>query len=133
MATTVESKPAAGSKSILYVDDEVSLLFMVKRLLERRGHRVTTVDDGESAVRAITANPTAFDLLLVDYNMPGMTGIEVATRVRSIAPDLPIAIASGFITDELLEQAHRLGVHEVIFKPNAVKEYTEVVERFATQ
>jgi CheY-like chemotaxis protein len=61
--------------------------------------------------------------------MPGMSGLDVAREIRLIRPDLPVAIASGFITDELRESAAAMGIHDLIFKPNAVEEFCDVVLR----
>jgi CheY-like chemotaxis protein len=119
------------ARRVLYIDDDESLTFLVKRLLERRGYAITGFERPQEALAALRADPMDFDLVLTDYNMPSMTGLDVARAVRQIRPDLPIAIASGFITDEMRAQALAIGVGDLIFKPNAVEEYCEVVNRLA--
>jgi PAS domain S-box-containing protein len=120
---------AARHQHILYVDDDESLLFLCKRLLERSGYRVTTANSGDRGLALLHDPSLELDLLLTDYNMPGMTGLELARHARELKPQLPIAIASGFITDELRAQAAELGVHDLVFKPNVVQEYCDVVDR----
>jgi len=77
----------------------------------------------------LSADPARFQLVLTDYNMPGMSGLDVARAVREIRPDLPVVMASGFITDELKVQALEAGVLDLVFKANGVEEFCDVVQR----
>jgi PAS domain S-box-containing protein len=123
----------SGSGRILYIDDDPSLLSMVRRLLERRGFRVTTAESGEQGLALLRSDPGAFDLALIDYNMPGMKGTEVAIGAQAIRPGLPMALASGYITDAVREEARRAGITELIFKADAVSEFCTIVERLLRQ
>jgi len=123
--------PSAPARHILYLDDDDTLVFLVRRLLERRGHRVTAFTDQREAIEAVRQQPTAFHLMLTDYNMPGMSGLEVAREVLALSPSLPVAVASGYITDELQAEALAAGVREVVFKTDAVESFCEVVARLA--
>ncbi len=133
---TSESDPmtetnGAEPRHILYLDDDDTLVFLVRRLLERRGYRVTGVSDQQQAIEAVRANPEGFDLMLTDYNMPGMSGIEVAEEVLRISPSLAVAVASGYINEELEQKAKAAGVREVVFKTDAIESFCEVVERLS--
>ena len=119
----------AVSPHILYLDDDDTLVFLVRRLLERRGYRVTAFTSQTQAIDAVRATPEGFQLLLTDFNMPGMSGLEVARAVLAINPLLPVAVASGYITDELQAEAKAAGVREVVFKTDAVEAFCEVVAR----
>lgn len=121
--------PTAVPPHILYLDDDDTLVFLVRRLLERRGYRVTALTSQTEAIDAVRASPNGFQLLLTDFNMPGMSGLEVAKAVLEINPQLPVAVASGYITDELQVQARAAGVREVVFKTDAVEAFCEVVAR----
>ena len=116
---------------LLYIDDDESLVSLIKRLLERRGFRVSGFTDAGEALRVLRADPSAFDLVVSDYNMPGMSGLDVARAVRVLRADLPVAIASGMISDELRAQAGDAGVRELIFKATAVEELCEAFARVA--
>jgi signal transduction histidine kinase/ActR/RegA family two-component response regulator len=117
---------------ILYLDDDDTLVFLVRRLLERRGYRVTALADQQAAIDAVRDQPQAYQLLLTDYNMPGMSGLEVAKAVLAINPALPVAVASGYITDELQAEAMAAGVREVVFKTDAVEDFCAVVARLVS-
>lgn len=121
--------PPLEQPHILYLDDDDTLVFLVRRLLERRGYRVTAFTDQQQAVKAVRDDPKGFHLLLTDYNMPGMSGLDVARAVLTINPGLPVAVASGYITDELQAEAKAAGVREVVFKTDAVEAFCEVVAR----
>ena len=123
--------PSSTARHILYLDDDDTLVFLVRRLLERRGHKVTAFTDQREAIEAVRQQPDAFNLMLTDYNMPGMSGLDVAREVLALSPRLPVAVASGYITDELQAEALAAGVREVVFKTDAVESFCEVVARLA--
>ena len=120
--------PQGGGKQVLYLDDDEALVVMTMRLLERQGYRVAGYTDSAEALQALRADPGRFDLVVTDYNMPGMSGIEVA-RIR---PDLPVALISGYITDELRGKAEECGVRNLIYKPNTVEELCAAVRNLTS-
>ena len=113
---------------MLYIDDDESLVLLVTRLLQRRGYRVSGHVDPAAALAELKTDPAHFDLVVTDYNMPRISGLDVAREVREVRPDLPVVIASGFITDELQVQASVAGVRSVIFKANTAEEFCNVVQ-----
>jgi two-component system, cell cycle sensor histidine kinase and response regulator CckA len=116
--------PPSSIKSglrILYLDDDEALVELVTKLFRKRDILVTGHTDQHEALQALRADPTAYDLLLTDYNMPGMSGLDVAREVGALMPDLPVAIISGFIDETLREQAQRAGVRDLIFKADSVE------------
>jgi CheY-like chemotaxis protein len=113
------------------VDDDESLVFLVQRMLERRGYRVSGYTGQGEALDALRAEPDSFDLVVTDYKMPGASGVQVARAVRAIRADLPVAIASGFIDETLHAEAGEAGVRELIFKANLVEDYCDAFVRLA--
>jgi CheY-like chemotaxis protein len=87
--------------------------------------------DAREALALVRSQPDAFDLVVTDYNMPGLSGLEVARALREIRADLPVALASGYITEELRAQAPAAGVSELVHKPDTADELCEVVARLA--
>ncbi len=122
-ASTEQLPPTPALPHLLYLDDDESLVFLVKRLLERRGFKISAFIDQREAIAAIRANASGFDLVVTDYNMPGISGLDVAREVRKIRADLPVAIASGFIDETLRAQASEAGVRKLIFKASAVEDF----------
>jgi CheY-like chemotaxis protein len=131
---TVPPREKTGDETalnILYLDDDNSVLLLVKRLLERQGHKVTCFVDPREAIAALQKAPEKFNIVVTDYNMPGMQGLDVAREIHRIRPKLPVAVTSGFIDEELRAGAARNGVCELVAKPFAIKELYAVVQRMA--
>jgi CheY-like chemotaxis protein len=127
-----ETTPIDGAgRHVLYVDDEEAIILLMTRLLERQGYRVSGYTEPRRALEAVRANPYQFDLAVTDYNMPGMSGLDVAMALREIRADLPVVLASGYITEELRQKAPAAGVRELIYKPNTVDDLCAAVARFA--
>jgi len=116
-------------RHVMYVDDDQALVFLVARVLTRKGFAVTTFTSPSDAEQALQANPLAFDLLVTDYNMPGYSGLDLLRAAKAIRPDLPVALASGYVTPEIERDAMRAGASALIYKPNDVNELCETVQR----
>ena len=116
---------------LLYLDDDESMTFLLQRMLVRQGHQVDVFNNQEQALDALRAAPQAYDLVLSDYNMPGMSGLDVARNVHHIRPDLLVAVTSGFIDETLRYEAAGAGVHELILKTDAVENISAAVLRLA--
>ncbi|MEQ1515201.1 MAG: ATP-binding protein [Usitatibacteraceae bacterium] len=127
----VPPRTAKGVQHILYIDDDESLVLLVKRLLERRGYHVHAYTDQQEALDALNINAAQYDLVVTDYNMPGLSGLDVARAVREVRAELPVVVASGFITEALREQATAAGVRELLFKANAVEDICDAIARMA--
>ena len=128
-----KDEPRGQGERILYIDDDESLLMLVQQLLGRWGYQVTTYQSARAAVRAIRAKPGDFDMVLTDFNMPEMSGLDAAEEILQVRPRIPIAITSGFITRELSEQAARLGIQHLLYKPDTVDELCELVHQLTKE
>jgi DNA-binding NtrC family response regulator len=117
------------SARILYLDDEEPLVFLMRRMLEHLGHRVSAFMRSEDALAAFKATPADFDLVLTDMSMPGMSGIEFAQSVLEVRPEALVVIATGHMQDKDVAKARAVGVHEVIQKPSSLEEMAQTVSR----
>ena len=81
--------------TILLVDDDALIASSTKLLLEAIGHHVIEAASAESAIDLLERN-ASIDLVMTDYAMPGMTGLELATYVRRFRPELPVLLVTGF-------------------------------------
>lgn len=80
---------------ILVVDDEVEICRLLADILEADGHRVTCAHDAHTARELLISDPSAFDLVLLDYRLPGEDGLSLLERLRSIRRGLRVALLSG--------------------------------------
>ncbi len=120
--------PRSNGLRVLYVDDDPVLLVTVEALLDRAGYRVTTAPGGREALAAVRADPSDFDVVVTDFNMPECNGLEVAQELAVLVPELPVIISSGYIDDELRAQAQAAGVRGLMGKQNFVDELTGLIE-----
>ena len=125
----VSSAETGKGHTVMYVDDDQALVFLIKRVLTRKGYTVITFDDPLAALTALHSNPGGIDLLVTDYNMPGYSGLDLLREAKSLRPDLPVALASGYVTPELESEAMAQGANALIYKPNDVNELCDTVER----
>ena len=141
-STAVAALPAAPAQApaaaptatrrkphVMYVDDDQALVFLVQRLLRRRGYDVSGFTDPHEATAALREAPHHYDLLVTDYNMPGFCGVDLVREARLIRPDLPVALASGYVTAEIEQAAIAEGARALIHKPNDVEELCATVQR----
>ena len=125
----VPSTVQGMGKHVMYVDDDEALVFLVERVLTRKGFKVSSFTDPRLASDALRAHPQDFDLLVTDYNMPGFCGVDLLREARAVRPDLPVALASGYVTAEIEQRAIEEGVGALIHKPNDVEEFCEIVQQ----
>jgi PAS domain S-box-containing protein len=103
VAATPAAKPAAAAEArleappstILVVDDDVLIAMSTVDMLEDLGHTVIEANSGPKALE-ILQRDVPVDLILTDYAMPGMTGVELAQAARRLRPDLPVLLATGY-------------------------------------
>jgi len=120
-------------KHILYVDDEESLVYLVTRVLQKLGYRVSAFSDPFAAIEAFHAEPSAYDAVITDLAMPGLSGIEFTRAALAIRHDVPIVMTSGYIHANDREQALAAGIRELVLKPNTVDALGEVLHRLLSE
>jgi DNA-binding NtrC family response regulator len=112
-------------KDILVVDDDRIVLELVKRVLGREGFVAHCAESGEEALEQIRER--TFSLMITDYNMPGLNGLELARKGLEIAPRMPIIMDTGVISPNLVRLAKEIGISRVLPKPFLVAELMETV------
>ncbi|MCA9713646.1 MAG: PAS domain S-box protein [Myxococcales bacterium] len=103
--------------AVLFVDDEAQIVSLARELLREDGFNVTGAYTPEDALARLHAPGARFDVAVVDFNMPGQNGLEVARRVQELRPGLPIILVSGRLDEALRERAGRLGIRVTLSKP----------------
>ena len=114
-------------KKILLVDDEPSVSKAIRMLLEHDGFKVQIAESGEAALALYERD--RFDLVITDFSMPGMTGGELAGRIKKLRPDQPIimATASIYIVDPANHPRHVVDC--ILDKPFTLQELREAIAK----
>ncbi len=123
-------KPAPGAK-ILVVDDSEEVREVLRELLSRHGYTVVTCPDGESGL--VELDTRAFDLAMVDLGLPGISGLEVAHRLKQRWPATRVALMTGYGDRMGPEDAHAKGVDFVLAKPFSLDQLRSVVDHALAQ
>jgi len=100
---------------VLVVDDDPAVRKSFDRVLTGKGYAVITAENGEEALRKL--NEEKYDIVYSDIRMPGMSGLEVAEKIRARRPWTPVVIITGYGTDIAEERAKAAGVSKFLHKP----------------
>ncbi len=100
MATHFTSFSTNNSECILLVDDDPAVCQHTEHVLKRLGYHVTTANSAEDALALVTNGGPTFQLLITDYSMPGMSGLELTKQIALRSINLPVILMSGFLNED---------------------------------
>jgi signal transduction histidine kinase/ActR/RegA family two-component response regulator len=112
-----EIKLPRGTERVLVVDDDELLADLGEMLLSNQGYKVVTETSSLAALELFKKNPDKFDVLMTDQTMPQMTGLELIRELKSIRPDLPTILCTGYSSKVSPEELDRLNVDAFCLKP----------------
>lgn len=119
------------SLHVLVAEDNAINQAVLETILERIGHQVCIANDGEEALDILTERDTDFDLVILDINMPKVSGLDVLKAYRCMETEakMPIIMLSANALPETIEQCKRAGADEYLTKPVNSKRLAEVIDR----
>jgi PAS domain S-box-containing protein len=118
-----------GKERILYVEDEVQVAEVGRRLLVHLGYQVTALNSSLEALEVFHKTPQEFDLVITDLTMPQMTGVELAADFIKVRPELPIILCSGYSESVSPDTARELGIREFLSKPVSISDFSRAIRR----
>jgi CheY-like chemotaxis protein/ribosomal protein S14 len=119
----------ARQRHILLIDDEQAFVSLAERLLSRCDFQVTGFTHPEQAIHTYRENPDQFDLIICDLNMPGLSGFDVVRELFRIRSGAVIILISGALRPDEIERAQKLGVREVMLKPDTFDDLVKCIQR----
>lgn len=111
-----ESSDEDSGKIILLADDELMLRDLLAELLESSGFNVIKVTSGDEVLKVLTEEMKV-DLLIIDYNMPGMNGLECVEHIRKLNYKIPVILSTGSLSIESSSEVEKAGVNTLVTKP----------------
>ncbi len=135
----IESKPGPkieinveiprGKERILFVDDEKAMVDTIQPMIERLGYKVTARTSSIEALEAFRVNPDRFDLVITDFTMPNMTGMELAKEFLKLRSDILIILCTGYSEYINEEKAKGNGIRAFIMKPVVLNEISNTIRK----
>lgn len=123
-----EKAGTGGMESILFVEDDPDQLETTPRLLKRLGYKVAPMRYPSEAAEAMLASPKDFDLVITDYDMPEMNGLELAERIHQIDPKIPVIIVTG--RSNAVKAAKMVpNIKRIVLKPYSLDMLSDAVRR----
>ncbi len=119
--------PDPASAHILVVDDEGAIRYSISKTLQRIGYQVSAAASGEEALEMLADQ--AFDVVLTDIRMPGLTGVELLARIKEKAPDAIVILMTGYASLGTAVESLRLGAHDYLIKPSSSQDIRQSVQR----
>jgi two-component system response regulator AtoC len=113
--------------TVLLAEDEEDLRDLLAIEVAEAGYDVMAVSSGAAAVEAIQRNKV--DLVITDYKMPGMDGLETAKRMKAIDPNLPIVVTTGYAAEDMQQEFAKFGVRDFLMKPFELIDVLETTRR----
>jgi CheY-like chemotaxis protein len=121
--------PRGNGETVMFVDDEEVLVRLGEEMIAKLGYEPVGYTSAAEALQAFRADPQRFDIVLSDETMPGMTGSELAQRIRAIGEDVPIVLMSGYAAPPLAARAVAVGATDVLNKPLVARDIARSLER----
>lgn len=128
-----EEEIPKGNESILFVDDEKVILNAYEQMLSKLGYKVTSVGNGVAAFELFCSGKSRFDLVITDFTMPNMTGMELARKLMRVRPEIPIILCTGFNARITPEKAKRMGIREFVMKPVKLNRMARIIRSVLDQ
>ncbi len=119
-----------GAK-VLVVDDEAVITRGLCRIFEDMGYQAEASESGFGAIEKL--QKSSFDIVITDLKMPGMDGIEVLKAIKTLQPDVPVIIITGYSTVDTAVEAMKNGAFDYISKPFTPDQIIEIVEKALEQ
>ena len=124
-------KVMGGPLKILAVDDEPSIAQSMRFIFERPLYDLASAEDGEAALARLTRDPNAFDVVITDNNMPGVSGIQFVRQLRERNFAGKIMVLSAHLSTEVRAAYEAMAVDAMIDKPFSIKALRQTLDRVA--
>ena len=125
----IETTLAMASPTMLLVDDDVTVLASLSKVLNYFGYVVAGASSSQAAMDYVVGTRNCFDVIITDLAMPGINGMELLTLAKKTFPDVPVIIITGHTEQCIINEALRLGAFAYLTKPLDFQGFANTIER----
>ncbi|MDR9456903.1 MAG: response regulator [Salegentibacter sp.] len=125
--TKTVSKDFNGHKNVLIVDDNRINQVVTQRILEKKNFTCEVAASGEEAIKKVRDH--SYNLVLMDINMPGISGLEATRRIREFDKEVPVLALTAVEIEEIRNKIFEAGMNDIIVKPYDVQQFYQIVYR----
>jgi CheY-like chemotaxis protein len=129
---TLEEMPG-GNETLLIVEDEEMLMMSLQMVLVEKGYNVLTAGDGFTALKIFKEDKNNIALVLTDFGLPNITGLEVCRKIKEMNPNERIILATGYLDPDMKTKFIEEGIEHFLYKPydlrQVLKEVREVLDK----
>ncbi|UYP45166.1 Regulator of RpoS [Candidatus Lokiarchaeum ossiferum] len=119
----------SSSKKILIIDDELSLLKIMGKFLQKMGHSSITAENGRKGISLFGDDPSSFDAVFIDYNLPELSSHEIVKELRSLNSEIKVILSTGFAVDDISKEFDQIGINGTLQKPFAFNDFKQIIEQ----
>ncbi len=122
-----------GSGRLLVIDDEQAIRKVACDILEQCGYDVILAENGKEAIRIFEQRKGEINAVLLDFSMPGMSGLEVFEQIKSMDPSVKVILTSGFMENDMIKLADDMGIAGFLRKPFSAVELSTCLHKIIKQ
>jgi two-component system cell cycle sensor histidine kinase/response regulator CckA len=120
--------PSRRTPTVLIVEDEESMLYVLEKILVTRGYRVLKASDGELAVRIYQRHKESIDVVFLDVGLPKLSGQDVLFKIKQEKQDAKVVVASGYFEEEFKSDFEKAGIKHFLQKPYALDHLVQTLQ-----
>ena len=128
LALPAAAQVLGRGRHVMYIDDDEVMVVTVDALLTRAGFRVSAFASPAAALLALHIAPSEVDIVVTDFNMPELTGLDVAIEVARMRPGLPVIVSSGYLSEDLRQGAQAAGVVRLLNKEETCERLAALID-----
>jgi two-component system, cell cycle sensor histidine kinase and response regulator CckA len=120
--------PSKRTPTVLIVEDEESMLYVLEKMLVNRGYKVLTAADGEQAVRIYQRHKESIDVVFLDVGLPKLSGQDVLFKIKQEKQDVKVVVASGYFEEQFKSDFEKAGIKHFLQKPYTLDHLVETLQ-----
>jgi two-component system cell cycle sensor histidine kinase/response regulator CckA len=126
---SMATSPSRCTPTVLIVEDEESMLYVLEKTLVNRGYKVLTASDGELALRIYQRHKASIDVVFLDMGLPKLSGRDVLFKIKQENQDAKIVVSTGYFEEEFKSDFEQAGIKHVLQKPYVLDHLLETLQR----